>query len=98
MLALEANATVGVERLLDGLWGEEPPATAPKMVQLYVSQLRRLLAGDDAEIVTHGRGYELRVSDDAIDAARFERLVEAAAGHAHEALALWRGAALADVA
>jgi peptide/nickel transport system substrate-binding protein len=104
MLALHANATVGVDRLIDGLWGEDPPATAPKMVQLYVSQLRRLLSGDDAEIVTHGRGYELRVRDDAIDAARFERLVEQAAGddvpngHAQEALALWRGAALADVA
>jgi DNA-binding SARP family transcriptional activator len=105
MLALDANATVGVDRLIDGLWGEDPPATAPKMVQLYVSQLRRLLAGDDAEIVTHGRGYELRVRDDAIDAARFERLIEQAAGdrgapddHAQEALALWRGDALADVA
>src|SRR3954447_21378233 len=105
MLALQANATVGVDRLIDGLWGEDPPATAPKMVQLYVSQLRRMLAGDDAEIVTHGRGYELRVRDEAIDAARFERLVEDAAdshgapnGHAREALALWRGAPLADVA
>src|SRR3954454_1702804 len=105
MLALQANATVGVDRLIDGLWGEDPPATAPKMVQLYVSQLRRLLAGDEAEIVTHGRGNELRVRDDAIDAVRFERLVEEAAGdggapdgHAQEALALWRGAALADVA
>ena len=48
MLALQANATVSVDRLIDGLWGEAPPATAPKMVQLYVSQLRRLLAGDDA--------------------------------------------------
>ena len=75
------------------------------MVQLYVSQLRRLLAGDDAQIVTHGRGYELRIPADAVDAARFERLVEQAGrtgakpdGTAREALALWRGAALADVA
>jgi peptide/nickel transport system substrate-binding protein len=105
MLALHANATVGVDRLIDGLWGEDPPATAPKMIQLYVSQLRRLLAGGDAEIVTHGRGYELRLGDDAIDATRFERLVEQAgrpAGSsddaARRALALWHGAALADVA
>src|SRR4051794_29341834 len=75
MLALQPNATVSVDRLVEGLWGEEPPATAAKMVQLYVSQLRRLLAGDGAEIVTHGRGYELRVPPDAVDAARFERLV-----------------------
>src|SRR3954470_16649686 len=78
MLALQANETVSVNHLVDGLWGEQPPATAPKMVQLYVSQLRRLLAGDDAEIVTHGRGYELRLPADAVDAARFERLVEKA--------------------
>lgn len=44
MLALQVNATVSVDRLVDGLWADNPPATAPKMVQLYVSQLRRLLA------------------------------------------------------
>jgi YVTN family beta-propeller protein len=105
MLALQANATVSVDRLVDGLWGEVPPATAPKMVQLYVSQLRRLLGGDGAQIVTHGRGYELRVPPEAIDAARFERLVDEAGRStrapndaAREALALWHGAALADVA
>jgi YVTN family beta-propeller protein len=105
MLALQANATVSVDRLVDGLWGEVPPATAPKMVQLYVSQLRRLLGGDGAQIVTHGRGYELRVAPEAIDAARFERLVDEAGRSARapndaarEALALWHGAALADVA
>ena len=105
MLALQANATVSVDRLVDGLWGDVPPATAPKMVQLYVSQLRRLLAGDGAQIVTHGRGYELRLSPEAIDAARFERLVDEAGRSARapndaarEALALWHGAALADVA
>jgi DNA-binding SARP family transcriptional activator len=80
MLALQANATVSVDRLVDGLWGEEPPATAPKMVQLYVSQLRRLLAGNGVQIVTHGRGYELRMGAEAVDVARFERLVEQA-GH-----------------
>ena len=105
MLALQANETVSVDRLVDGLWGEEPPATAPKMVQLYVSQLRRLLAGNGAEIVTHGRGYELSLPSDAVDALRFERLVERAGSYvggsndaAREALAMWRGPALADVA
>jgi peptide/nickel transport system substrate-binding protein len=104
LLALHANTTVPVERLVDGLWGDDPPASAAKNVQLYVSQLRRLLAGADAEIVTHGRGYELRLADDAVDSARFERLVEEAGraetanGAAREALAMWRGAALADVA
>ena len=105
MLALQANETVSVNRLVDGLWGDEPPATATKMVQLYVSQLRRLLGDDDAEIVTHGRGYQLRVDPDAVDVARFESLVEEAGRHtgapndrAREALELWRGAPLANVA
>ena len=104
MLALQLNRTVSTDRLIEGLWGERAPPSAPKLVQLYVSHLRQLL-GAEAEIVTRGRGYELRLAADRVDAARFERLVaEAAAangpgaGLAREALALWRGPALADVA
>jgi YVTN family beta-propeller protein len=96
MLALHANRTVSIDRLAEGLWGEEPPSSAPKMVQLYVSQLRRVLQGEGAAIITHGRGYELCLTDDDVDAARFERLVNE--GRPREALALWRGEALADVA
>jgi len=98
MLALEAGSTVSAERLIDGLWGEDPPATAGKLVQLYVSNLRKALAnGDEGEaIVTHGRGYELHVDRDHIDVAQFERLL--AQGAAREALSLWRGPALADIA
>ena len=96
MLALQAGRTVSADRLAEGLWGERPPASAPKMVQLYVSQLRRLLDGDGAEIVTRGRGYELRLADGAVDAVEFERLLEH--GRAREALALWHGEPLADVA
>ena len=97
MLALNAGSTVSSERLIEGLWAEDPPATATKLVQVYVSQLRKALtaAGDGAGIVTHGRGYELRVEPDAVDAGRFERLV--ARGAPREALALWRGPALDDV-
>src|SRR3954451_18455161 len=108
MFGLQPNTTVSIDRLLAGLWGDDPPASAAKMVQLYVSQLRRLLAGADAEIVTYGRGYELRMAADAVDAGCFERLVEQAAdgdgdnggeAAARGALALWSGgAALADVA
>src|SRR3954465_11313530 len=100
MLALHANATVSADRLIEGLWGEEPPATAPKLVQVLVSQLRKQLAGADAEIVTRGRGYELRVDPDAVDALRFERLVASGdnGAHAGEALALWRGPPLDDLA
>ncbi len=67
VLALHANETVSVDRLVDALWGDRPPATARKMVQLYVSQLRRLLAADSAQIVTQGRGYELRIDPTAVD-------------------------------
>jgi len=96
MLALEAGRTVSTDRLAEGLWGEQPPASAPKMLQLYVSRLRRLLESDGARIVTRGRGYELWLSDGEVDAVRFERLLEES--RPREALGLWRGDALADVA
>jgi predicted ATPase/DNA-binding SARP family transcriptional activator len=98
MLALHAGSVVSVGRLIDGLWGEDPPTTAPKLVQVYVSRLRHALAGVGygGAIVTRGRGYELRVDPDAVDAARFERLV--ACGSPREALALWRGPPLDDLA
>ena len=107
LLALHVNSAVSVDRLIEGLWGEEQPASAAKMVQLYVSQLRKLLAEEDGtEIVTHGRGYELRADRDVVDAERFERLVAEAsrargngtAGRRPRgALALWRGPPLADL-
>jgi YVTN family beta-propeller protein len=102
MLALQVNRTVSVDRLVEGLWGAETPNSAPKMIQLYVSQLRKALAGDSAEILTRGPGYELRLAAEGVDAERFERLVDAAGdgganGAAREALALWRGDALSDV-
>jgi len=95
MLALEVGRTVSVDRLAEGLWGDEPPPSAPKMIQLYVSHLRRVLNGDGLRIVTRGRGYELQL-DGEVDAARAGRLVEES--RAREALALWRGEPLADLA
>ena len=103
ILALRANAVVSVDELVDGLWGEEPPASAVKLIQHYVSQLRKLLTGGDAEIVTRGRGYQLRVRPDAVDVADFERLADAAArgdgngSAARRALSLWRGSPLLEV-
>jgi DNA-binding SARP family transcriptional activator len=94
MLALETGSTVSSDRLIDGLWGDHPPASALKLVQLYVSHLRKAL-GEDL-IATHGRGYELRLDRKEVDAGRFERLL--AQGAAREALRLWRGSPLADVA
>src|SRR3954454_21395325 len=105
MLALRPNAPVSVDRLIEGLWGERPPASASKSIQIYVSQLRKLINGDGAEIVTRGRGYELRAGADDVDSVRFERLVEEAGrgngtadAIAREALALWRGPPLDDLA
>ena len=105
MLALKVNRTVSADLLSEGLWGERAPATAPKIVQLYVSQLRKLLREGPGEIVTRGRGYELRLAVERVDAARFERLIVHAGaaegladGGAREALALWRGDPLADIA
>jgi DNA-binding SARP family transcriptional activator/WD40 repeat protein len=98
MLALNAGSVVSTERLIDGLWGERPPASANKLVQVYVSQLRKALGStaNGTEIVTRRHGYELRAGPDVIDAERFERLV--ASGEPREALALWRGPPLDDVA
>src|ERR687896_2751615 len=93
-----AGSTVSVERLIDGLWGDDPPATAAKLVQLYVSHLRKAMAGcaDNGAIATRGGGYELRIAREQVDASRFERLL--AQGAAREALSLWRGPPLANVA
>jgi YVTN family beta-propeller protein len=105
LLALNVNAPVSTDQLIEGLWGESAPPSAVKMVQLYVSQVRSLLDGGDGVIVTRGRGYELRLPAEAVDAVRFERLVAEASGAderasalAGEALALWRGRPLDDIA
>src|SRR4051794_22142135 len=91
MLALEAGRTVSTDRLAEGLWGDALPSSAPKMVQHYVSQLRRL----GADIATRGRGYQLTLDGD-VDRELAERLLSD--GRPRDALALWRGAPLADVA
>jgi YVTN family beta-propeller protein len=96
MLALRPGRTLSTDRLAEGLWGDEPPSSAAKMVQLYVSHLRRVLEGDAVRIVTRGRGYELQLTGGDVDAVRFERLLEES--RPREALALWRGDALADLA
>ena len=66
------------------------------MIQLYVSRLRPLLDGGGARIVTHGRGYELQLDDGDVDAVRLR--AAARASRPREALALWSGDTLADVA
>ena len=105
-LILNANQVVAAERLIDALWGEEPPDAARGTLQTYVSRLRSVLGSSAIE----GRapGYLLHVEPDEIDALRFERLLRdarrsdgeprAAAATLAEALDLWRGPALADLA
>src|SRR5262245_60192958 len=68
MLALRPGHTVSVDELAEGLWGEQPPVSAAKMLQLYISHLRRAIDGNGAAIVTHGRGYALELDGDRVDA------------------------------
>ena len=74
VLLLHANETLSGDRLADELWGDRPPATAAKTVQVYISRLRRAL-GDGGMIATREHGYELQVDPECLDAHRFERLL-----------------------
>jgi DNA-binding SARP family transcriptional activator len=94
LLLLEANRVVSVDRLIDALWDEEPPEKAQKALQVYVSQLRKLLGKE--RLQTKAPGYLLRVKPGELDLNRFQRLQEE--GKLQEALALWRGPPLADFA
>ena len=81
ILLLHANEVVSSDRLIEELWGERPPASAAKSLQVYVSRLRHALEGDrgngtDGVIVTRGHGYLVRVGPGELDLSRFERLVE----------------------
>lgn len=107
-LALEEGRAVSVDSLVDGLWGEQPPADAANALQALVSRLRRALRGS-ASVESASGGYRLSVRAEDVDVHRFEDLTargrrELAAGRAGEAasllgtaLGLWQGAALADV-
>jgi len=108
-LALDAGTAVGTASLVEAVWGDDPPADPGNALQTLVSRLRRSL-GDAGLVRQAPGGYRLALEPDAVDAHRFERLVRSgraavAAGEPErgarllrEALALWRGPALADVA
>ncbi|MEV4163530.1 AfsR/SARP family transcriptional regulator [Nonomuraea dietziae] len=105
VLLCHPNEPVSTDRLVDVLWGEEPPKSAGDNLRVYVSQLRKLL-GDAGRIVRGPYGYALTVGPGELDAGRFEELLTAARGcgdpvmagvFLRQALALWRGRALADV-
>src|SRR5437763_648432 len=110
VLLLHANEFVSRERLIDELWGESPPPTAKKAVNVYVSQLRKALTRNGRDpIATEDGGYRISVGAEELDVLHLRRLLasarecaaagelEAAAEPLREALALWRGPALAGL-
>ena len=105
LLIVHRNEIVPVDTLVDGLWDGRPPATAHKIIQGYVSQVRRAIGGDVLQ--TRPGGYRLELAPDDVDAVRFEGLLErgraasttnprAAVELLNEAMQLWRGPALAE--
>jgi DNA-binding SARP family transcriptional activator len=75
-LLLDAGRTVAVERLLDDLWGDEPPGSAVKMIHVYVSQLRKVLP--PGVLCTRAPGYAVELGgEDLLDLHEFERLLAA---------------------
>jgi DNA-binding SARP family transcriptional activator/DNA-binding NarL/FixJ family response regulator len=112
MLALRAGAPVTCDRLIDGLWGDDPPPSARNTLQTHVTHLRQALEphrrrrAEPERLLTVGDAYLLAVEPDAVDVRRFEALVRAGAqastapqrlDRAEQALASWRGDPLADV-
>jgi DNA-binding SARP family transcriptional activator len=107
VLLLNANEVLSRERLIDHLWGDEPPRSAVQSLQVYVHGLRQALGAERIE--THGTGYRLPLQRGELDVDRFERLLERgsdalasgvpddAAEELGAALGLWRGSPLADL-
>jgi DNA-binding SARP family transcriptional activator/tetratricopeptide (TPR) repeat protein len=107
LLLLENGRVVGIDRLVSLLWEGEAPSGARATVHTYVARLRGRLAPHGVRLVTRGEGYLVDVPDEAVDAHRFTAIVTEAEQTANavvradrlgEALALWRGPLLADVA
>lgn len=113
VLLAARGKVVSVDRLVDAVWGESPPATATKSLRSHVSRLRAELSEVDADgargLITGADGYCLTVTAGELDAARFEQLITAArtvidadpgaaAARLEEAQQLWRGPAFGDLA
>ena len=109
LLLIHRNDVVSSERLIDALWGEAPPPSAPKALQNAVLQVRRALGPEAGSLRTERGGYVLRVAPGELDAERFAALADAgrealergdaaaAADELRQALSLWRGRPLADL-
>jgi YVTN family beta-propeller protein len=108
-LLLHANELVPRDRLVDAVWGANPPPTARSIVHGYVRKLRAALEGTGARIAARSPGYVLELDLEELDVRRFERLVqegrealvmadpERARALLTDALALWRGEVFADL-
>jgi peptide/nickel transport system substrate-binding protein len=106
LLLLRSGEVVSSDRVIDALWGEDPPASALNSVHVYISRLRKALGNGHLE--THGHGYLLAIEPGQLDLVRFERLLaesrrlldaseaERASQALRDALALWRGPPLSD--
>jgi DNA-binding SARP family transcriptional activator len=102
LLLLDAGRVVSTDRIVDALWGDQPPRTAPTSLQNFVSSLRKALGSD--VVVTRAPGYLLEIEREQLDLERFRIAVEAArrvagaerAAGLREALSLWRGPPLAE--
>ena len=109
-MLLHANEVVSSDRLIEELWGEQPPARAAKSLQVQVSRLRKALGGGEGPIITGPHGYSIQVAPGELDLERFVQLAEEGrlalgadnpelgAELLREALSLWRGPPLADLA
>ncbi len=107
-LVIEAGGVTSTDALIDALWGEEPPTTASKNLQVLIGRLRSTLGA--SAVVTAPGGYRLDLDGSRIDALEFERLVAtgveqarhenrtAAMEHLERAIALWRGDVAQDIA
>ena len=104
ILLLHANEVLPASLLIELLWGDRPPPSAAKGLQVHISELRKLLGKDC--IYTRAPGYALRVDPGELDLERFEKLVgearqlppDDALSRLREALALWRGQPLSEFA
>jgi DNA-binding SARP family transcriptional activator len=108
ILLLHVGEAISTDRLIEELWGEEPPEAGSAALRVRISQLRRALGPAGELLVTRPPGYALALAPEQVDLRRFERLVEAgdaalgrndpaaAVDSLREALALWRGPPLAD--
>jgi DNA-binding SARP family transcriptional activator len=107
LLVLNVGRPLSSDSIVDALWGEQPPPTAPEMVRNCIARARKRM-GEDA-IETHPGGYQLRVDPDSVDWLRFERLAaegsralerrepKAALARFEEALSVWRGRPLPEL-